>query len=154
RIGLRVQPADRVLVPPARRHPGLRGGRGAQHLPPAARLPAARRPGRGAEAVLRLALLPGRRPLPDEPARAGHGAGAARGRRPVPVVHRRGQRADPLAGRAAVPARAAGDPAARSSIPGGGPVTSTRTRNQSTAPWTADPERWPDVAAAAGSPAR
>jgi cyclopropane-fatty-acyl-phospholipid synthase len=33
-------------------------------------------------------------------------------------------------------------------------VTSTRTRNQSTAPWTADPERWPDVAAATGSPAR
>ena len=33
-------------------------------------------------------------------------------------------------------------------------MTSTRTRNQSTAPWTADPERWPDVAAAAGSPAR
>jgi len=33
-------------------------------------------------------------------------------------------------------------------------VTSTRTRNQSTTPWTADPERWPDVAAAAGSPAR
>ena len=33
-------------------------------------------------------------------------------------------------------------------------MTSTRTRNQSTAPWTADPERWPDVAVAAGSPAR
>jgi cyclopropane-fatty-acyl-phospholipid synthase len=33
-------------------------------------------------------------------------------------------------------------------------VTSTRTRNQSPAPWTADAERWPDVAAAAGSPAR
>ena len=32
-------------------------------------LPGVRR--RGAEAVLRLALLPGRRPLPDEPARAG-----------------------------------------------------------------------------------
>ena len=33
-------------------------------------------------------------------------------------------------------------------------MISTKTRNQSTAPWTADPERWPDVAAAAGSPAR
>ena len=33
-------------------------------------------------------------------------------------------------------------------------MTSTRTRNHSTAPWTADPERWPDVAVAAGSPAR
>ena len=33
-------------------------------------------------------------------------------------------------------------------------MTSTKTRNQSTVPWTADPERWPDVAAAAGSPAR
>ena len=71
---LRVQPADRVLVPPARRHAGLRGRRGAQHLRRAARLPAAprrARPGRGAEGVLRLAVLPGRRPLPDEPARAG-----------------------------------------------------------------------------------
>ena len=31
-------------------------------------------------------------------------------------------------------------------------MTSTRTRTHQ--PWTADPERWPDVAAAAGSPAR
>jgi len=31
-------------------------------------------------------------------------------------------------------------------------VTSTRTRTHQ--PWTADPERWPDVAVAAGSPAR
>ena len=77
RARLRVQPADRLLVPPARRHAGLRGGRGAQHLRPAARLPAAprrARPGRGAEGVLRLAVLPGRRLLPDEPARAGRHA--------------------------------------------------------------------------------
>src|SRR6185369_4648777 len=59
-----------------------RGGRGAQYLPPAARLPAARRPSRGAEAVLRLALLPGRRPLPDEPARAGRHPRAERPARP------------------------------------------------------------------------
>ena len=73
RVRLRVQPADRLLVPPGRRHAGLRGGRGSQHLRAAARLPAAPRrprPGPGPEAVLRLAVLSGRRRLPDVPARA------------------------------------------------------------------------------------
>ena len=76
-----------------------------------------------------------------------------------PAVRRRGttssaaaNRTTPHRGSATTPARAAGDPAARAPSPGGGPVTSTRTRTHQ--PWTADPERWPDVAVAAGSPAR
>ena len=71
---LRVQPADRVLVPPRGRHAGVRDRRGAQHLRAAPRLPAAhRRPGPrpDGEGALRLAVPPGRRLVPDEPAAAG-----------------------------------------------------------------------------------
>ncbi len=69
------------------------------------------------------------------------------------LVRGRRRRPDPLAGRAALPARAAGSAAARSSTSGGGSVTSTSMQTTA-APWTVDADRWPDVAVAAGSRAR
>ena len=56
-------------------------------------------------------------------------AGADRRRRTAPLVHGGRLRPDPLAGSEAVPARAAAGAAARSSTPGGGPVTSTSTQH-------------------------
>jgi len=97
----------------------------------------------------RAARPPGRAHVRRQRARPGRPlAGAVL--RPPPVVHRRRQRPDPLAGRAALPARAAGDSAARAPTSAGGPVTSTSTYP----PGTVDPDRWPDVTVAVGSPAR
>ena len=119
-------------------HARRRHRRGAQHLRRPARLPApprARRPRRRAarQGDVRLAVQPGRRPLPDHgvrAARTGIGVGDPGARWPAAVRgdaarhppaapqhgvgcgrHRRhvgaGQHADPVAGRAVVPARPA-----------------------------------------------
>ena len=107
RARLRVQPADRLLVPRPRRHPGLRRRRGAQHLRRAAPLPAApRRAGRAdvAKEFYVSPFFPVDGALPDAPARAGrapraaislHRAGRPAVRRhaarPAPAGHRRGR---------------------------------------------------------------
>ena len=73
----RLQPDHRLLVPRPARRAGVRGRRGPQHLRRTPLLPAAPRrgrPGRGRQGVLRLAVLPGRRRLPDAAAGAGRAA--------------------------------------------------------------------------------
>ena len=173
RARVRVQPADRLLVPPARRRAGLRGRRGAQHLRRAARLPAP--PGRAGprEAAKEFYVSPffpvdGRyrhapaRPDGDAAARqperaastgqderafaasvrgrgrAGHPAGAARQppsgtRGPPPPVSARIRWQGVRLYLRGLPV----DPAARTPVPGGRPVTTTASPR----PETLDPGR-------------